>query len=152
MRGANQQAQESFWAWFFRSGRRDGAVVSLPRRILGIIATLAVVVLLYAAWFALVATTIPNTSLFLDSVFIAGIVMAFALLRLRYAVLDYLAFRLFQRENVQLLRGCDEGQLRQRYEATFGRDTLYRAPELISVLGLVIFAVTGFVVVFLRRY
>jgi len=159
MNGSNQHSRKPFWSWFVRSGRRDGATVSVSRRSFGILTTLAIPVTLCAAWYAMMTRIQPRlaasarNAVVEHPLCVAGIVVAFAVMGFRTTVLDYMAFRVYKKAQILVSGGTfgNESELRFRYKAIFGTDTLYHAPEFVGALSVAMLAVSGVVVVFSRR-
>jgi hypothetical protein len=147
----------TFWSWYRRSARTDGALVSAPRRALG--AALAIALLI--GWYLWTSRTEPSaTNVILRQArthpfCFLGIVLAFALMGLRGVALKYLAYSVYLAQGVRLrwvlFFGVGEGELRRRYEETFGKDKFFRAPAFCQGLSLLIFAVSGLALVFTSR-
>jgi hypothetical protein len=84
-----------------------------------------------------------------------GIVLAFVLMSLRGSALRYLAYSVYHAQGVHfrwvLFFGIGAGELRRRYEDTFGKDRFFRAPDLFGVFAFLVFASSGLAVVLTSR-
>ena len=73
----------------------------------------------------------------------------------RGVALEYLAYSVNHAQGIHLkwvlFFGIGERELRRRYEETFGKDKFLRAPNLLGCLSMVVFAVSGLVMVFTSR-
>lgn len=84
-----------------------------------------------------------------------GIIIAFALMSFGGAALEYLSYSVYRAQGVHLkwvlYFGIGEKELRRRYEETFGKDKFFKAPEWCRSLGMVVFIISGLVLVFTSR-
>ncbi len=159
MNRAKEHEREGIWAWYLRSARRDGASVSYPRRSVGILTAVVVFAAVSAIWYVQVSKIQPNLSkvpgrLALEHPICAiGLVLAFVIMGSRSTFLDYLAFSIYAQEHVTVAKGMfgNENELLRRYEATFGKDLPYRLPDVSGGISVLLFAISGFALVFSSR-
>jgi hypothetical protein len=81
-----------------------------------------------------------------------GLVLAFILMNFRATTLDYMAYSVYRVEHVQLRRSIfsSERRLLREYEQLFGRDALYKMPELVGASSVLVMIISGFALVFSR--
>ena len=79
--------------------------------------------------------------------------LAFLTMGFRGVTLDYLAYRIYNREHVRVSRSVfTTGQkVLVEYKRVFGTDKYYRSPELCGVLSMLLFAAAAFAMVLLHR-
>jgi hypothetical protein len=79
-----------------------------------------------------------------------GMAVAFLTINFRGVALDYLAYRIYDREHGRVSRGVftTGRKVLVEYERVSGTDKYYRFPELCGVLSVLMFAVSGFALVF----
>ncbi len=152
-----QANRMTFWSWYPHSARNDGALVSAPRRALGFFLS----IILLAGWYLWMNKVQPKATeavwrlARLHPFCSLGIVLAFVLMSWSGSALTYLAYSVHHAQGVHfrwvLFLGIGEGELRRRYEETFGKDRFFRAPELLGVIALLVFASSALTVVFTSR-
>lgn len=147
----------TFWSWYRHSARTDGALVSAPRRFLGF----SIGIGLLIGWYLWTSSTQPKVTEIIARLArtrpfcFLGIIAAFALVALRGTVVEYLAYSVYRAQGVHLkwvlFFGIGADELHHRYEETFGKDKFLRAPALCGGLSVLVFAITGFALVFGSR-
>jgi len=149
-----QASRITFWSWYRRSARTDGALVSAPRRAFGFSIGIALLI----SSFIWLSRTQPNVTRTISMlarrhpICFLELVFAFVLISFRGTALEYLSYSVYQAQGVHLKRvlffGIGESELRRRYEETFGKDKYLRAPGLCACLALLVFAASCLTLVF----
>ena len=149
--------RQTFWSWYRHGARTDGTLVSAPKRAFRVLIGIAVLI----GWWLWTSRTQPKLTettwrvVRTDPWFALGIVIAFALMSFRGIALEYLAYSVYHAQGIHLkwvlFFGIGERELRRRYEESFGKDEFLRAPNVCGFLSMVLFAVSGLVMVFTSR-
>ena len=151
----DHMSTESFWPWYLQSGRKDGASVSRPRRLLNVLLTCGVLV----GWYLWTERTNSFVTTTMKRVAVAhplcamGVVLAMLLMDFRGVALDFMAYRVYAVEHIQLRRHIfsSKRKLHVEYERIFGKDRYHRLPEIVAAISVATLSISGIALVFSSR-
>jgi len=145
----------AFWPWYLQSARKDGAPVHPARRALSVLLTFGILV----AWYFWTSrkdpfiTNVMRQAAAEHPLCAMGVVLAFVLMAFRSTALDFLAYRVFATEHIQLRRYIfsSERRLHIEYERIFGKDAYHKLPGLLGAGSMAVFIISGLALVFSSR-